>query len=39
MTEIFSHKFIKKMISTAHIFSIQTVYKLCLDDDNDETDF
>ena len=43
MTEIFSYKFIKKMISTAHIFSIQIVYRFCLDDDkadfwNDNSD-
>ena len=37
MTEIFSYKFIKKMISTACIFSIQTVYRFCLD--NNKADF
>jgi len=38
MTEIFSYEFVKKMISTAHVFSIWTVYKLCLDDDNNKAD-
>jgi len=37
MIEIFSYEFIKKIISTACIFSIQIVYRFCLD--NDEADF
>ena len=32
-----SHEFTKKLISTAHIFEVQTVYRSCLD--NNEADF
>ena len=39
ITKIFSHEFVKKMISIACIFEIWTAYKLCLDNDNDETNF
>ena len=38
ITEIFSYKFIKKMISTAHVFEIWTAYKSYLDND-DKIDF
>ena len=37
ITEIFSHKFIKKMTSTAHIFEVWTAYRSCLD--NNKADF
>ena len=37
MIEIFFYEFVKKMTSIAHVFSIQTVYRFCLDDD--EADF
>ena len=37
MIEIFSYKFVKKMISAACIFSIWIVYRLCLD--NNKADF
>ena len=38
MTEISAHHFVKKLISTAHVFEVWTAYRLCLDS-NDETDF
>ena len=34
ITKIFSHEFVKKMISTACIFEVQTAYRSCLDDNN-----
>ena len=37
ITEIFSHEFVKKMTSTAHIFEVQTAYRSC--PDNNKTDF
>ena len=38
MTEIFTHHFVKKLASIAHVFEVWTAYRLCLDS-NDETDF
>ena len=35
--EIFFHEFVKKIISTAHIFEVWTAYRSCRDDN--ETDF
>ena len=37
ITEIFSHEFVKKMISIAHVFEVWTAYRLCLD--NNKADF
>ena len=35
MTKIFTHHFIKKLTSIAHIFEVWTAYRFCLDSDNE----
>ena len=39
ITEIFSHKFVKKIISTVHIFEVWTAYRSCLDNNNNKVNF
>jgi len=39
MIEIFSHKFIKKITLTAHIFEVWTAYRSCLDNNDNKADF